>query len=235
MKLFINSFIGLFIIFSFSMADQRSFVWTYEYMIMEQGEAEIEQYTTYGVTDFDEFEGNTSTELNFEAEIGMNKHYDIAIYQNFKQASNGSLFYSGFKLRTRYKIGEKGDFIIDPLIYIEYKGVPDFHKHEIETKIIFEKDFGNFRIALNPYFEYEIEDDKSEFVPKYAFGMKYQLSKLLSLGLEGTGDKNANYIGPTIAHGSRKYWSALGFLYSYGNITEGKPEFQLRLILGLFL
>ena len=233
-NLILLTLLMLFMI-NISQADMRSFVWTYEYLIMEPGEAEIELYTTITSPDKSELKGNTSTELNMEAEIGMNEHYDFAIYQNFKQGIDGNLKYSGFKLRTRYKIGEKEDFFVDPLIYLEYKGVPDFSKHEIEAKLILEKDFGNFRFVVNPYFEYEIEDDESEIVPKYAFGLRYRPGELFALGFEGKGDKNGNYFGPTISHGSRKYWSTIGMLYNIDDVTEGKPEFQMRLIIGLFL
>lgn len=216
-------------------SDQRNFVWTYEYMIMEKGKAEIEQYTTFSSIDAGEFKGNTSTELNFEAEIGMNKHYDFAIYQNFKQGADGVLKYSGFKLRTRILIGEKNQFWMDPLIYIEYKGNPEFSAHTIESKLILEKDFGDFRLSINPYFEYEFDDEESEFVPKYAIGATYKLGKLFNFGIESKGDKNGNYIGPTIAHGTENIWIALGSLHGIGKIEEGKPEVQIRMILGLHL
>jgi len=216
-------------------ADQRHFVWTYEYMIMEKGKAEIEQYTTLSSLSADEFKGNSSTELNFEAEIGMNEHYDFAIYQNFKQGTDGVLKYSGFKLRSRFLIGEKNLFFVDPLIYVEYQGNSDFSSHAIETKLILEKDFGDFRLSLNPYFEYEFDDEESEFVPKYAIGATYSLGKLFNMGFECKGDKNRNYIGPTLSHGSENIWVALGTLYGIGKVEEGKPEVQIRMILGIHI
>ncbi len=216
-------------------ADHRSFVWTYEYMVMEPGSAEIEQYTTFASSDIDEFEGNTSTELNFEVEVGMNKHYDFAVYQNFKQGTDGVLKYSGYKLRTRYLIGEKNQYLLDPLIYLEYKGKPDFSEHEIEAKLILEKDFGDLRLSMNPYFELEFSEDETEFIPKYAIGASYSFGKLFSLGIESKGDKNGYYIGPTISHGTRNLWVALGSLYGVGNIADGKPEFQIRMIVGIYI
>ena len=165
---FSKYFFAILLFYSYAAADQRSFVWTYEYLVIEPGEAEIEQYTTINVSDLSNFKGNTLSELNLEAEIGMNEHYDFAIYQNFKQESNGNLVYSGFKLRTRYKIGQKGDLFVDPLIYLEYIGVPDFQNHKIEAKLILAKDISNFTIAVNPYFEYEINEVENEFLLKYA-------------------------------------------------------------------
>ncbi|ROL57545.1 hypothetical protein D9V86_12180 [Bacteroidetes/Chlorobi group bacterium ChocPot_Mid] len=218
-----------------SKADQRNFVWTYEYMIMEPGKAEIEQYTTLSSLSGNEFNGKTSTELNFEAEIGMNKHYDFAVYQNFKQGTDGLLKYSGFKLRTRILIGEKNQFWMDPLIYLEYKSNPDFSKQVLEPKLILEKDFGDFRISINAYFEAEFTDEETEFIPKYAVGATYKFGELFNFGFESKGDKNGYYAGPTLSHGSEKLWVALGSLHALGKIVEGEPKIQLRMILGLHL
>ncbi|MBM2814743.1 MAG: hypothetical protein HW421_1505 [Ignavibacteria bacterium] len=235
MKLLCTIAVFMLIFITESFCDQRNFIWTYEYMIMDTSAAEIEQYTTLSSTDADKMEGTTSTELNFEVEVGMNKHYDFAIYQNFKQTPDGSLKYSGFKLRTRYLFGEKNKYFMDPLLYLEYKGKPDFSEHGIEMKLILEKDFGNFRLSLNPYFEYEIAKDESEFVPKYAIGLGYRLGRLFHVGIESKGDKKGSYIGPTIAHGSHRFWIALGALKNIGAVSEGASEFQLRMIIGLHL
>lgn len=235
MKIYINIFLMLLTIAYTSLADQRKFVWTYEYMIMEPGKAEIEQYSTLSSIDAGEFKGNTSTELNFETEIGMNKHFDFAVYQNFKQGTDGIMIYSGFKLRTRLIFGEKNQFWMDPLIYLEYKGKPDFSEHAIEAKLILEKNFGDFRLSLNPYFEAEFTEEKTEFVPKYAIGATYKIGELLNIGLESKGDKFGYYAGPTLSHGTEKFWVALGSLHSLGKVEEGKPEIQIRIILGLHL
>jgi len=143
--------------------------------------------------------------------------------------------YSGFKLRGRYKFFEKDEFILDPLLYVEYIGNQSFSKHEFETKLILGKDFGDFNISFNPYFELAYEDEGWEFVPKYAVGVSYHPSKLISAGLEAKGDKTGNYIGPTISHGTPGLWVALGPLFKIGNVGAGKPEFQIRMILGVVL
>ncbi len=221
---------------NYSNADQRSYVWTYEYMIMEPGQAELEQYTTFSASDMDNYEKTVSTELNLETEIGMSKHYDFAIYQTFKQSAGASLKYDGYKLRARFLIGEKNQFFMDPLIYLEYKGKADFSKHVFEPKIILAKDFGDFNIALNPYCEIEQEGGSEwEFAWKYAFAASYKPLDLMSIGLEAKGDETGNYIGPTISHGSKHLWGAIGTLYKIGKVDEGKPEFQLRFILGIHI
>lgn len=231
------AFVFLTVLSTFSemKADHRNFVWTYEYMIMEPNEAEIETYNTVGIVDLDSTKNTTSNELNLEFEIGMNDFWDVAFYQNFKQSPGGSLKYDGFKIRNRFKIGKKDQFFLDPLIYIEYIGYSNFAKHKFEPKLILAKTLGKFTLALNPYAEFEYENEEWEFVPKYALGASYGISRILNIGLEMKGDKDGNYFGPTISHGSKEFWFALGTLFKVGEITTGKPELQSRLIMGLKL
>jgi hypothetical protein len=217
-----------------SMADHRAFVWTYEYMIMQPGEVELEQYTTYSIADKDDPKNSTSTNLKVEFEIGMTEVFDFAIYQVFKQNAGGEFAYDGFQLRSRFKIGEKDQFFLDPLIYIEYASNPSFTEHKIEPKLILAKTIGNINIALNPYCEFEYEDEW-EFKAKYAAGVSYQFGKLFAAGVEFKGSETGQYVGPTISHGHGKVWVALGTLFGYGGIKAGKPEHDTRMIIGIHL
>ena len=218
-----------------TLADQRSYVWTYQYMIMERGKAEIEQYTTFSTPELGAMSSQTSTELSLEAEIGMSEHFDFAVYQVFKQGKDG-LKYDGFKLRERFLFGEKGRFLVDPLVYFEYKGKPDFSSHSLELKLILAKDFGDLNISVNPYTEFEKEGaGEWEIVPKYAAGISYRIFEILGLGLEGSGSKKGNYIGPTITHGIKNIWVAAGAQFPVGYIKPGNPEFKVRAIIGLHL
>ncbi len=218
-------------------ADQRHYVWTYEYQIMERGKSELEQYTTFKTIDSDDPHNTTSTELNFELEIGMNDFFDFSIYQVFTQNAGEGLKYSGFKLRSRFKIGEKNKFFIDPLIYLEYKGTAGFSDHEFETKLILAKDIGNFNISFNPYLEISQESGNSEWEvePKYAAGISYFLSDLFSFGIESTGSESGIYAGPSIAHGHHNLWISAGALFGIGDIDSGKPKYQVRCIIGVGL
>ena len=232
-KKYIQLIIGLLV--SCLYADQRNFVWTYEYKIMEPGEKEIESYYTTSTTNTDSFETTTTTEHQIELEIGMTENFDFAVYQTFQQEPEGHLKYKGYKFRTRYKIGKKGQYFFDPLIYLEYKGKPDFSEHTLESKLILEKNIGNFTLALNPVLEVEQEDDEWEVETEYKAGLSYQLSKLLNLGVEFKGSEYANYFGPVIAHGTEDVWIALGSAFKIGLVEEGKPEFEIRMLVGINL
>ena len=217
-------------------ADKKKYVWTIEYDTMPRGMAELEHYWTVKTPEFDRFSGNTTNELWLELEVGMNDHWDMRFYQVFEQEPNESLDYKGFKIETRYRLGEVGSNPLDQLIYIEYKNRPDFSRHVLELKYVFSKDFGPWNIAFNPILEIEEGEDEgedTEFVPEYALGISHEMNRLLSLGIEFKGSESGHYVGPTVSHGSGRFWFASGALFGYADIEDGKPEFQLRTIFGV--
>ncbi len=215
-------------------ADQRSYVWTYEYHTVPKGEAEIESYFTISAPGTDSLEGKASSEHKFELEVGMTDRFDFAIYQVFSQAPKQSLTYDGFQLRARYRIGEKGKYFLDPVLYLEYKGVPDFAVHGFEAKLILARDFGRFNIALNPILDIELADS-NEANSEYAVGMNYGVNDMLRLGIEAKGSESGHYIGPVIAHGKGRFWVAIGSAFKVGSVDQGKPGFQLRMLAGIGL
>ena len=235
---YINFLLIFFSLISFTsevMADNRRYVWTYEYMTTPRGKAEFEHYFTLSAPKINEMKGNTISTLQFEFEIGMTDNFDIGIYQVFSQAPSSSFAYDGYKIRARYKFGEKNLYIVDPLLYIEYVGTPDFTKHEIETKLILAKDFDKFNISFNPILAFEKEDKKWETKPEYALGVSYELAELIRFGFEFKGSEEANYLGPVISHGKDGLWMSLGSAFKIGKVEKGKPEFELRWMLGIGL
>lgn len=222
-------------IISFAKADKRSYVWTYEYMTLAKGEKEIEHYLTLSSPKLNKMSGNTKSEHQLEFEMGMTDHFDIGIYQVFSQSAIGGISYDEFKLRARYRIGEKNSFFVDPLIYLEYIGKPDFSQSAIELKLILAKDFGKFNISFNPYIEYEKESEGYELVPSYALGLNYSISDLLRFGFEFKGNEDANYFGPVLSHGSESAYFCIGSGFAFGKISEDKQEIYIRMILGINL
>ena len=136
----------IFLVFtSIIIGDNRFYVWTYEYKTMERGKAEFEHYLTFEAPQMDSLAESVTTVHNVEFEFGMNDHFDFSIYQNFQQPADGNFQYTGYKLRARYRFGEKNQYLMDPLLYFEYKGKPDFIKHVLEWKLILAKDFESFQ------------------------------------------------------------------------------------------
>lgn len=216
-------------------ADQRSYVWTYEYKTQERGKGEVEAYFTLSTPDMGRFEGNVTTEHQLELEVGMTDRFDFSVYQKFGQNPGKSLEYKGFKLRARYRFGEKGRFFVDPLVYVEYKGKPDFSEHGFELKMIIAKDIGGFNFALNPVLEIEYEDGEWELEPEYAAGTNFAIIDLLRVGMEAKGSRSGHYLGPVVSHGTKNLWVALGSGIKIGKVDEGKPELMIRTLLGIGL
>jgi len=95
------------------------------------------------------------------------------------------------------------------------------------------KDIGKINIALNPVFEIEREDDEWEAKVEYAAGVSYEINRHNRVGLEVKGSKDGHYVGPTISHGAKDLWAALGSGFGYAGVEEGKAEFQIRMLLGI--
>ncbi|NHZ87407.1 MAG: hypothetical protein GWP19_16315 [Planctomycetia bacterium] len=165
----------------------------------------------------------------------MNDRFDFAIYQVFGQTPNSSFIYKGYKMRFRYRFGEKGAYLVDPLLYFEYKGKPDFSEHGLEGKLILAKDIGNFNVAINPVIEYEYEGDSWESEIKYYAGIRYKIGELLTFGLEAQGGRNGHYVGPVISHGTGKAWVTFGSAVAITDIKNNKPQLMLRMIIGINL
>jgi len=213
-------------------ADGRRYVWTYEYQTLPRGEAELESYTEFAHIETDSGR-QVATTLQYEYEIGMYDYFDVGIYQKFKQDNESPLSYDGFKLRFRFRIGEKGRWPMDPLIYLEYKDNAAFDHPTLETKLILARDFNNLNISLNPVLEFEFEDGETEIEFEYTGGMSYRVHPLLSMGLETKGNSEAFYWGPTLSHGKDDLWFALGYLRpgSSGQTIDRK----IRFIIGVGL
>ena len=214
-------------------ADPRLFVWTYEYQTMDRGKAEIEQYTTFSTLDLKNRETSTASDLQIELEVGMTNRFDIGLYQSFSQVPSGNLNYSGFKIRARYRLGSKGQYLFDPLLYLEYKGTPGHSKSELEGKIILAREMDNFLFAVNPILEVEFENESLEWQPGYSTGLSYNLQKLWAIGLEMKGSRNGHYLGPVLFHGDETLWMTLGVIKNIGKTIKGKPQLYLRLIVGI--
>ena len=119
-------FIMLYII-TLLFADQRHFVWTYEYKTVSRGEVEFEHYYTCSYPNSSDLSESINIGHELELEIGMNERFDFAIYHQFEQQTD--LRYKGYKLRGRYRIGEKNKYLLDPVLYMEYHGKPDFSEN----------------------------------------------------------------------------------------------------------
>ncbi|MDP2938342.1 MAG: hypothetical protein Q8N72_03800 [Candidatus Omnitrophota bacterium] len=229
--------VGLCLIFAVtqdSFADRRSYVWTYEYMTMPAGMWELEYYLTTEVPNINKSNINTLKQW-LELEYGITDNWDVAMYQmwkfNNKRFENDSE-YDGFKIRTRYKFGKKGQFIVDPLLYLEYIRDDDFSKpNVVEAKLILAKDLGNLNASYNQIIKRNLErEGKTDH--EYATGLNYAFFSAFKFGIESKGNysKEKFAIGPTLSFSTRKLWVSLGAAFGLNKRTD---DVQTRMIVGV--
>src|SRR3989338_6196173 len=168
-------FIFMAYVVEYSYADRLSYVWTYEYQTMPKGHAEIEYYLTEEQKNIEKAKPNTWKHW-VELEYGITDHWDISMYQQFKQSnteSSNTFEYDGFKIRTRYRILEKDKLPIDTLLYLEYIRNDNLEKPNVfEGKVILAKDLWDFNIAYNQIYKQELHSGgKTE--NEYAAGISY--------------------------------------------------------------
>lgn len=230
----------LFIVFvlalsiSSAYADRRSYVWTYEYQTMPKGKWELETYVTTEVANIHKSNIN-SIKPQLELEYGITDHLDVAMYQMWKfknKAKENDSEYEGFKLRARYRIGEKNEFIIDPLLYLEYIRDDNFSKPNVaEVKLVLAKDIGNFNISYNQIAKRNLERvGKTD--NEYAAGISYALTPSFKFGIESKGNypKEKYALGPTVSYFFKKAFVAIGAVIG---LTERTDDLQTRMIIGV--
>ena len=217
-----------------AMADRRSYVWTYEYQSMPKGMAELEYYVTTEVPDTGKSSINTWKHW-LELEYGLTDRWDVSMYQMWKHknaASGSTTEYDGFKLRTRYRIGEKNHFLLDPVLYFEYIRDDDFSKPSVgEAKLILGKDIGDFNMSYNQIIKRNLEKSgKTDH--KYATGASYRILPEFKLGLESKGNYSGEKyaVGPTASFAAKRFWVSFGTAFGLNKKTD---DVQTRMIVGV--
>ena len=227
----------LFLNLSTAKADRRGYVWTYEYMTMPKGQMEIEYYLTTKIPDLHNTGKKNTWEHQLEFEYGITDKLDFAIYQRWQQTntntSTGDNFeYTGTKLRTRYRLGEKGKYLVDPLLYFEYiKPDSSLESDVLEGKLILAKNFGKYNVAYNQILKVGINND-GQIEHEYALGLNYELNPRWKFGIESTGNYTSDkyYLGPTVSWSCEKFWVGAGFLRG---INDRSDDLRARLIIGI--
>ncbi|MBI5059772.1 hypothetical protein HZB60_08345 [candidate division KSB1 bacterium] len=217
-----------------SLADRRNFVWTYQYQTMPAEATELEFYQTTRLNDVDRWE------YRFEVEHGLTDRWDFSVYQIFAQLENQDLKWDAVQFRTRYRIGEEGQYPLDPLLYLEYNRPTSSHRpNKYEVKLIAAKTAAPWLIAFNPVYELFAGPDT-----KHELGLDaaacYEFSPRLSLGLESTtrvefeeGETvTASYAGPTVSIASGTWWYSLGGALRVS--TDG-DDARVRFLMGVGL
>ena len=214
-------------------ADRRNYVWTYQYQTMPAGATELEFYQTTRLR-----EDSDSWEYRIEVEQGLTARWDFSVYEIFAQDS--ALRWDAVQFRTRYRLGEEGQYMLDPLLYLEYQRKTDSSSpNKLEGKLILAKTAGKTNLALNPVYEYFFAPGTEHEVGLDA-GIAYEFSPAVILGLESTTriefpedeTEVGSYFGPTISFASGEWWYSIGGAVG---ITEESDDARLRFLMGVGL
>ena len=229
-------------------AHTRKYVWTEIYETLPQGGKEIESWTTLKVPDGSVTNAN-EWEYQGEFEYGVTNHWTLAHYEKWDTENQRGLDedgvpnkdhtnYGGFKFESKYRIGEKGKYWVDPLIYVEWETEPRNHPHEnkIEGKLVLSKEIGDFDISYNQIMESELgKGGRTEH--SYSVGAGHEVGYGFHPGVEffGTywhpGDhKNEIYLGPTLRWEGKYFWIASGAAFA---LNRHGDNVQARVIVGV--
>lgn len=221
------------LISSRAMADRRSYVWTYEYLTVPQGETEAEYYYTLENSDLGSFRDSTKFKHWIELEHGLTDHWDFSIYQTFVQNPGEPLKYEGLKLRTRYRFSERAVLPVDPLVYLEYIRVFEELEDKIEAKLILARDIWKINISLNLVEEVEKKGgDEWETEEKALLGISFEPTPQIKIGGECEIAEKKAYLGPTISFASGENWLTIGTRWG---LAEKARDFDLRMLIGIGL
>ncbi len=226
-------------------ADRRSFTRTYEYMTMPEGETEVELYTEQSRAVLGE-PSPQGFAFQVEVEHGITNRWDVSLYHVFKQSTGPApgddvaLHFDEVKLRTRYRLSERGELPVNMLGYAELVKAFGAGEYKAELKGIFTRDFGKLTAAVNLIGEvvFGPSVDETELEAGWAAGLSYEVAPEIKLGAETWAgfeiehpDELAASVGPAMSWApSSGLWitTTAGF-----GVTEYADDVSVRAIIGL--
>ena len=167
-------------------APAQFFFKVYPYKTADAGALEVSYWTTFipssdGDVAFANGERYSRDDLwahSAELEYGLSHKLTIGYYADFLDPPGGDFDYLQSKLLARYRLFEKHELPVDLALYGEYI-IPsrDYSESEVfELRLIVEKDFGPWRVDLNPILEKVTsgEDVEEGLEFGYAAGIYYE-------------------------------------------------------------
>jgi hypothetical protein len=205
-----------------------------------QGELELETRGTIASDHDKEIDGNKT----FIYEIGYapTAHWATSVLleqeATHEEGESGHLNLEALAWENIIQLTEPGQYWADVALYLEYeKNLRDADVHQLETKLLLEKQIGRFTFTANPIFVHAIGPvgpHGLEF--EYAWATRYRLRAELEPGFEAFGaigrvddvntlSEQTHQIGPDVRGafrvGSGKLLYNVGYLFG---ITDGSPD-----------
>ena len=237
----------------FAQAQDRVFNYTYQSTVLNQGQKELEVWTTLKTGREDFYRG---IDHRLEFEIGLGKKLQTAFYLNYGyskgiteingvgilESKNSYSFANEWKLKLSDPVANK----LGSALYFEYGIAPD--EFELEGKVILDKQMGRFVHALNIVGEMEFEKEferegneleaetEKEYVMQFDYGLAYNINKNWHAGLELKNDNifeegELEYsilsAGPTVSYASNGFWINFGLMPQITNLKgDGRELYE---------
>lgn len=222
-------------------AHVRRYAFTEDYRTIPQGGFEVEQWTTFKMPNHHRSNKNTF-QYQTELEYGITDHWTVAHYERWETKNvvgpDGSTVYKGFKFETKYRMGEKGKYWLDPLLYLEWQTDPRDHQNPntLEEKIVLSKEIGKFNATYNQIMESKLgSGGRTEH--KFTVGMGYEWFGGFHAGVELKGDwwrpgshRNRLALGPNLAYESQYFWVATSVVFGANHAAD---DVEARVIVGI--
>jgi hypothetical protein len=234
---------------STALADRRAYGTTYEAVTAPRGELDVETWTTFAPQG--EVDGGPSSRgmrEMIELEYGITDRWDVALYNMLDMITSGDTEsgYAGFKVETRYRPADRGEWFVDPVLYLEFQQLfRGDARQKAEAKLILAKDIGNLNLAGNLAFEEERMTDATwNSEVEYAAGTSYALTPAWMFGAEIFGKaengemggiEHRSWAGPALswAGGGRGALRGVWVTLAGGaGLTEESDSYYARLIVG---
>jgi hypothetical protein len=226
-------------------ADRRTMIRAYEFQTQPKGNLELELWNDVEAprTAFADSVIVTRVEL----EYGLTDRWDAALYHVFAQGGPQGqgpqpFHFDSWRLETRYRLAEKGEWPIDVMIYGELERPADFNQPFItEEKLIFEKDFGRFALVANLAGEQHLFRADLGRTWEVDFGARYEVMPQLRVAAElwttqefiGPDVSRNYYLGPSVSVATQKLWIQFGV--GIGLDTSQDQQVFIRSVLGFNL
>ena len=225
-------------------ADRRSFIRSYEYATQPKGNLELELWNDVDAprTAFTDSLIVTRVEL----EYGLTDHWDVALYHVFAQggppAQPDPFHFDSWRLETRYRFAEKGEWPVDVMLYGEVERPADLSApFETEEKLILEKDVGKLGIVLNLVASQHLLRADLGRAFEVDLGARYEVMPQLRLAAElwstheflGPDVARNYYLGPSVSVATERVWLQIGV--GFGLDSSQDQQMQIRSVLGFNL
>lgn len=229
-------------------AQDRVFTYTYQSNVLNQGQKELEVWTTLG-TGRQDFYRALNHSLEFE--IGLGGKLQTAFYLNYGYSTgisrsngadvlNSSNAYS-FSNEWKLKLSDPVANAIGSAVYLEYGLAPA--ETELEAKLILDKQSGQFIQAFNLSGELETEkefehsgteidaENEREYKLEWNYGLSYRINERWFAGLElrnenvfaaGGLEKSIVSAGPGFSYSGKGYWINFSLLPQITDLKSGK-------------